>query len=321
MKMLSRSVFLFVLLVSAIVFLPFGIAAQDVEGEAADEETAVSDGATEQVEEEIELTDEELWALLERVDRFFLDQDMANITVDVDIYRDPSRQLDERNIRSGDPSSIAGLSTVISHFTSRYPDFYELKVMGYVLAGSEMPEDRTFFSMMLPMPGAPIFTDEIRQRFYIRFDGVGEVEGRPAYRVRYSALDRETEFFDYIVYFIDIEREVILRVESAFDNVWYIGTGRGNYYYDEWLGKYLPIYGHGTVLFNPNRSFNVWGRWYRWDWETKEEAGISETTEGEVTAEDVAGESEEADDGATAGAEGESGEVGGGEESTNQSSG
>lgn len=231
----------------------------------------VEDAGVEGEEEEIELSDEEVAELLTRVDRFFIDQDMADLSVDVDIYRDPSRRLNDENIRTGNPSHIAGLSTIVSHFAYRAPEFYELKIMGYVLAGSEVPEDQTFFSQLLPMPGAPIFTEDIRERFFIRFDGTDEVEGRQAYRIRYSALDRENEFFDYLVYFIDMEQPVILRVESAFDNVFYQGTGRGNYYYDEWLGKYLPIYGHGTVLFYPNRNFNVWGRWYQWNWRTPEE--------------------------------------------------
>ena len=223
------------------------------------------------VEEEIELSDEEIAEILTRVDRFYIDQDMASLTVDVDIYRDPSNRLNERNIREGNPSRIAGLSTIISHFRYEYPEFYQLKVMGEVLAGSEVPPEQTFFSQLLPMPGAPIFTEDIRERFRISYEGVEEVDNREAYKFRYFARDRDLEFFNYIVYYIDIEREVILRVDSAFDNGWYIGTGAGNYYYDDWMGKYLPVYGHGSVLFYPNRRFNVWGRWYMFDWLTEEE--------------------------------------------------
>ncbi len=306
-----------ILLWAALVFLPCGVVAQnadetDVESEEevqlddeetvqvdGEEEIELSDEANGVSEEEVELTDEEVAELLTRVDRFFADQDMYNLTVDVDIYRDPSRRLDEQNIRSGDPSRIAGLSTIVGHFRYEYPEFYELKIMGQVLAGSEVPEDQTFFSQLLPMPGAPIFTEDLRERFCIRFDGMGEVEGREAYMIRYSALDRDNEFFDYIVYYIDTEYEVILRVESAFDNVWYAGVGRGNYYYDEWLGKYLPVYGHGTVLFYPNRSHNVWGRWYRWDWQSAEalEEEMEQTDEGgdieeTESAEEPVGESE-----------------------------
>jgi hypothetical protein len=197
---------------------------------------------------------------------------MGWVNVDVDIYRDPSNRLNSENIREGNPSMIAGLSTIVSHYAYSYPDFYELKIMGEVLAGSEIPPDRTFFSSALPMPGAPIYTEDLRSRFRITCDGTGEVEGQPVYLIRYSAIDRETEFFDYIVYFIDIERSVILRVESSFDNLWYKGIGGGNYYYDNWMGKYLPIYGHGEVLFYPNRRINVWGKWYRWDWGEDEEA-------------------------------------------------
>lgn len=275
--------------VSLMVSIPSATIAQDAD-EDADEDTAIEETEgenavevdetdEEEYAEEIELTEEEVVELLTRVDRFFIDQDMANLTVDVDIYRDPSRRLNEDNIRSGNPSRIAGLSTIVSHFTYRAPQFYELKIMGHVLAGSEVPEDQTFFSQLLPMPGAPIFTEDLQERFFIRYDGTDEVEDRPVYRIRYSALEPEDEFFDYLVYFIDREREVILRVESAFDNVFYQGTGRGNYYYDEWLGKYLPIYGHGTVIFYPNRNFNVWGRWYSWDWQTPEELEAIEATE------------------------------------------
>jgi len=282
----ALGIFVFIIMM---VSIPSATIAQDAD-EDADEDTAIEETEGENAVEvdetdgeeyagEIELTEEEVAELLTRVDRFFLDQDMANLTVDVDIYRDPSRRLNEDNIRSGNPSRIAGLSTIVSHFTYRAPEFYELKIMGHVLAGSELPEDQTFFSQLLPMPGAPIFTEDLQERFFIRYDGTDEVEDRPTYRIRYSALEPEDEFFDYLVYFIDQEREVILRVESAFDNVFYQGTGRGNYYYDEWLGKYLPIYGHGTVIFYPNRNFNVWGRWYSWDWQTPEELEAIEATE------------------------------------------
>jgi len=277
----------------------------DDDGTAIEETQPEGEGDVEEPdaeveEEEIDLTDEEVAELLTRVDSFFIDQDMADLSVDVDIYRDPSRRLNDQNIRTGNPSHIAGLSTIVSHFSYRAPEFYELKIMGYVLAGSEVPEDQTFFSQLLPMPGAPIYTEDIQERFFIRFDGTDEVEGRQAYRIRYSALDRENEFFDYLVYFIDMEQPVILRVESAFDNLYYQGTGRGNYYYDEWLGKYLPIYGHGTVLFFPNRNFNVWGRWYQWNWRTPEEleaeemeADQSETEESTTDVEEPAPEAEE----------------------------
>lgn len=277
MRIIHRWSIITTLLVLLFVLVPGIISSQDEEVEEA-ETTAL-----ESEDGKIDLTDEELDILLTNVDRFFLDQGMANLTVDVAIYRDPSNRLNERNIRTGDPSRIAGLSTIVSHFRYAYPDFYELKIMGEVLAGSNVPTDRTFFSQLLPLPGSPIYTEDIQERFFIRFDGTDEVDGIPVYRVRYSALDGETEFFDFIVYFIDVEREVILRVESIFDNGWYVGTGQGNFYYDEWLGKYLPIYGHGSVFFQPNRNFNVWGRWYSWDWDSEEETGSDEN---EVTIEE-----------------------------------
>ncbi|MCX6645053.1 MAG: hypothetical protein NTY09_01640 [bacterium] len=214
----------------------------------------------------------ELDALLTRVDRFFIDQDMADLTVDIDVYRDPSNRLNDRNIREGDPSDIAGLTTLISHYAYTWPDYYELMVMGEMLAGSELPADTSFFSQMLPLPGAPIYTEDLRARFRIRFMGTDEVDGVPVYKVRYTAVDRDTEFFNYIDYFIGIGREVILRVESTFESPWYYGNAGGDFYYDEWLGKYLPIYGHGSVLYYPNHSSDVWGRWYNWDWKSAEEA-------------------------------------------------
>ncbi len=243
----------------------------------AQDEPESADDEVEAVEEEFDLTDEELDAILTNVDRFFIDQDIASLRVDVDIYRDPSNRLNERNIRSDNPSSIAGLSTIISHYTYEYPEFFELKIMGQVLAGSEVPSDRTFFSQLLPMPGAPIYTDDIRERFRITFESLAELEGTEVYKIRYSALDRDTEFFDYILYFIDVELEVILRVESYFDNGWYVGSGAGEYFYDDFRGKFLPVYGHGSVFFMPNRSYNVWGRWYMWDWQSPEEAGLDES--------------------------------------------
>jgi len=278
------------ILIGCVWLMPLGdvVSAQDADETATAE--AQGDAA-----EEVELSDDELAALMTRVDRFFIDQDMADLTVDVDIYRDPSNRLDERNIREGNPSRIAGLSTIVSHYAYEYPDYYLLTIMGEVLAGSEAPEERIFFSQLLPMPGAPIYTQDIRDRFDINFQGMDDVEGVPVYKVRYSAKDRDTEFFDYIIYYIGVEPEVILRVESAFDNLWYVGSGRGNFYYDNWLGKYLPIYGHGTVSFYPNRRFNVWGRWYRWNWQTAEEAGIgtpqeSAPVETENSSEGVEGE-------------------------------
>ena len=228
-------------------------------------------------DEEIELTDEELGELLTRIDRFYIDQGMARISVDVDVYRDPSNRLNSQNVRTEDPSRIAGLSTIVSHFTYEYPEFYELAIMGYVLAGSDVPPDPTFFSQAVPLPGAPIFTHSLQERFTIRFEGTTEVEERPAYKIRYYAKDRDNEFFDYIVYYIDIDREVLLRAEGAFDNVWYKGIAEGNFYYREWKGKYLPEYGHGSVLFYPSRRFNIWGRWYRWDWKSPEDLEAEET--------------------------------------------
>src|SRR3990170_6383099 len=77
------------------------------EGESTTPEVESSgDAAT----DEITLTDEELTALLERVDRFYIDQEIASLTVDIDIYRDPSHRLNDVNIRTGNPSGIAGLS-------------------------------------------------------------------------------------------------------------------------------------------------------------------------------------------------------------------
>ncbi len=276
------------ILIGCVWLMPLGnvVSAQDADETATAE--VQGDAA-----EEVELSDEELAALMTRVDRFFIDQDMADLTVDVDIYRDPSNRLDERNIREGNPSRIAGLSTIVSHYAYEYPDYYLLTIMGEVLAGSEAPEERTFFSQLLPMPGAPIYTQDIRDRFDISFQGMDEVEGVPVYKIRFGAKDRDTEFFDYIIYYIGVDPEVVLRVESAFDNLWYVGSGRGNFYYDNWLGKYLPIYGHGTVTFYPNRRFNVWGRWYRWSWQTAEEAGIGTPQEGEPVETENAGEGAE----------------------------
>jgi len=233
------------------------------------------DEMAENPDDELVLSEEELVELLTNVDRFYIDQDMARVMVEVDVYRDPSNRLNDRNIREGDPGKIAGLSTIVGHFVYEYPEFYELKTMGMTLAGSEVPPDQTFYSQLLPMPGAPIFTEDIRERFRIVFEGVDEVDSRSVYRIRYTAIDREKEFFNSIVYFIDIEREVILRVDSSFDNGWYVGTGAGNFYYDKWMGKYLPIYAHGNVLFYPNRRYNVWGRWYRFNWMTEEELAAS----------------------------------------------
>lgn len=272
----------------SLMLLILPLLAQDGTEVASDEETASED--------EITLTDEEIDALLTRVDNFFYDQDMAGLTVDIDILRDPSNRLNDDNIRDANPARIAGLSTIISHFTYNWPEFYELKVMGETLASSELPTDQTFFSQLLPMPGAPIYTESLRGRFKITFEGTDEVDGTDVYKIRYYAVDHEIEFFNYIMYYISIEDSTILKVESSFDNYWYVGTGQGNFYYDDWLGKYLPIYGHGTVVFqNPVRRFNVWGRWYRWNWQSAEEL---ETESGTVepivdeTLESTEGDSE-----------------------------
>lgn len=263
-----RSIFAaaLILILNFLIFpaFPYHSAAQDTD-------TDSSDNPIDETEERYEMSDEELDALLTRVDRFFIDQDMANLTVDVDIYRDPSNRLNERNIREGDPSRIAGLTTLVSHFAYTWPDFYELRILGHLLAGSELPADSSFFSQLLPLPGAPIYTEELQERFFIRFEALDEIEGEPVYRIRYSANDRDVEFFNYLVYYISVEREVILRMETTFETPWYEGTGNGDFYYDEWLGKYLPIFAHGRVLFFPNRRTNVWGRWYRWDWDEPED--------------------------------------------------
>jgi hypothetical protein len=221
--------------------------------------------------EPVELTDEQLAALLTKVDRFFVDQGMAGLTVDVDLYRDPSNRLNSQNIRESNPSSLAGLTTIVSHYAYKFPTYYQLTIMGEVLAGSEVPPDRTFYSQLIPMPGAPIFTDDIRSRFTIRFEGEDTVENVPAYRIRYSAKDPANEFFDYIVYYIDPVKTDILRVEGSFDNLYYRGVAEGNFYYDDWLGKYLPIYAHGNVLMYPDRRYNLWAKWHGWKWQTEED--------------------------------------------------
>jgi hypothetical protein len=221
------------------------------------------------------LSEEEMNELLTRVDAFFTDQDMMDLTVDLDLFRDPSGRLNSKNIRETNPSRLAGLSTIICHYVYTAPAYYQLTIMNEVLAGSDVPPDRTFYSQLLPMPGAPIFTADIRSRFTIRSEGMEDVEGIPAYKIRYTAKDYETEFFDYLVYYIEPNRKVILRVQGSFDNVWYKGVADGNFYYDEWLGKYLPIYGHGSVLNYPDQRMNIWGRWYKWKWRSAEELAES----------------------------------------------
>ena len=255
-----------------LMFAASCLAGTAAQGDVSDQTPpATGAGGPVGAEQKSTFTDEELATLLTRVDRSFVDQDMASFTVDVNLYRDPSNRLNSENIRESNPSDLAGLSTIVSHYTYCFPDYYQLVIMGEVLAGSDVPPDRTFYSQLIPMPGAPIFMEDIRSRFTIRYEGIDEVDGIRTYRIRYTSLDRDTEFFDYLVYYIDIERSVILRIEGAYDNYWYVGTAEGNFYYDNWLGKYLPIYAHGSVLIYPNRRLNLWAKWYRWDWQTQEE--------------------------------------------------
>jgi hypothetical protein len=265
-----------------ILLMIFGLLISD--SVVAQDEEAIDEP---DAEAEIELTDEEVAELLTRVDRFYIDQDMASLNVDINVYRDPSGRINDRNISEGDPARIAGLGAIVSHFRYEYPEYYSLKIMGQTLAGSEVPEDQTFFSMMLPLPGAPIYTEEIQERFRIRFDKVDEVEGVPAYKIRFYAIDPDNEFFNSISYYIEIEKEVILRIDSSFDNGWYTGIAEGNFFYDEWQGKYLPVYGHGSVLFYPDRRFNIWGKWYRWDWMDEEELAASQAEMAEETIDDA----------------------------------
>jgi hypothetical protein len=225
-------------------------------------------GSPEQATQTSTLSEEDMNELLTRVDAFFTDQDMMDLTVDVDLFRDPSGRLNSENIRESNPAQLAGLSTIVSHYRYTAPAYYQLTIMGEVLAGSDVPPDRTFYSQLLPMPGAPIFTADIRSRFTIRCEGMEDVDDIPTYKIRYAAKDYDTEFFNYLVYYIEPKRKVILRVEGSFDNVYYKGVADGNFYYDEWLGKYLPIYGHGSVLNYPDRRMNIWGRWYKWKWRT-----------------------------------------------------
>ena len=260
-RIIFKTGLLFFICILILSLRPVNLIAQDERDSSGESEAA----------EEIKLSDEELATILQKVDGFYYNQSIARADVDVDIYRDPSNRLNDKNIREGNPGSIAGLSTMVSHFIYQWPDFYSLTIMGEVLAGSKVPADSTFFSCVLPLPGAPIFTDEIRKRFRISYEGTEEINGIGAYKIRYSAIDRDKEFFDYVTYYIDIDRNVLLRVESSFDNVFYSGSGEGDFYYRNMHGKYLPEYGHGNVLFYPNRRFNIWAKWYKWDTKTPEE--------------------------------------------------
>jgi hypothetical protein len=227
------------------------------------------------------MTDEQLEVLMTSVDRFFIDQDIADLTVDLDVYRDPANRLNSDNIKESNPGTIAGLCTIVSHYMYTFPEFYKLTVLGETLAGSDLPADQTFYSQILPLPGAPIYTESIRERFTVKYIGDDEVENIPVYKVKYTAKDRDKEFFNSITYYIGKDIPRILRMESSFDNTYYKGNADGNFYYDKWLGKYLPIYGHGSMFFQPNKRYNVWGRWRNWDWKSAEEVAQTSTSQTE----------------------------------------
>ena len=219
-----------------------------------------------------EITDEELLEIIDRSDLFFFNQDIENLAVDMKLFRDPSRQISLQDMKTGKVDEIATLSPIFAHYFYEAPGWYQLKVMGFVVATSEN-DDLTSFTSLLPLPGGQLNIAEVTDAYDLTYLGYGEVNDRETHRVRFSAKNFGEEFIRYSVYDFDIEEGYLSRVESHFDNGYYVGHGFGEFYYTERKGRLLPAYGYGEIFIQPYFRIILWGRWFNWDFNSEEFGG------------------------------------------------
>ncbi len=211
-----------------------------------------------------EISEEELMAIVNRADNFFSDQDVENMVVDIIIYRDPGKQLTLEDLKSGEVDYKAKLSPIYAHYFYETPGWYQLKIMGMIVASSEM-ESPTNYTSLLPLPGGQINIPSVMDNYDLEYLGYGEVNDRQTHRIRLAAKDFDKQFIRYSIYDFDVEEGYLSRIESHFDNGGFFqGHGSGEFYYTDRGGKILPAYGTGDIFFRPCFHINLWGAWYKW---------------------------------------------------------
>ena len=210
-----------------------------------------------------EISQEELLAIIDRADAFFSDQGIENIAVDLKLFRDPAQVLSLEDLKTGVVDSKAPFSPIIAHYFYQVPGWYQLKIMGILIACSE--PGVTTYTNLLPLPGGQLDIPEVMDNYDLIYLGQGEMNGRPTHRVRLVTKDFKKEFIKYSIYEFDAEAGYLCRVESYFDDGYWQGHGSGEFYYKERDGKMLPAYGYGEICIMPFFKTALWGRWDNWE--------------------------------------------------------
>lgn len=217
-----------------------------------------------------EISEEELLAIIERSDNFFTSQDVETIAVDLILYRDPGKELTLEDMKSGDVEYKARLSPIYAHYFFEAPGWYQLKIMGMIVVSSDM-ESPTNYTSLLPLPGGQLLIPSITDNYYFEYLGYGEVNDRRTHKVRVAANDFDAQFIRYSLYEFDVEEGYLSRIESHFDDGGYFrGHGAGEFYYAKRKGKLLPKYGRGEIFFRPFFHINLWGTWFKWDFNAED---------------------------------------------------
>ncbi len=212
-----------------------------------------------------EMSEEELLAIIERSDNFFTGQDVETMAVDLVIYRDPGNELTLEDMKSGDVEYKARLSPIYAHYFFEAPGWYHLKIMGMIVVSSDM-EGPNNYTSLLPLPGGQLLIPSIIDNYCFEYLGYSEVNDRRTHKVRVAAKDLEAQFIRYSIYEFDVEEGYLSRIESHFDDGRYFqGHGAGEFYYAKRKGKLLPQYGRGEIFFRPFFHINLWGTWFKWD--------------------------------------------------------
>ena len=237
-----------------------------------------------------EISEEELLAIIERSDNFFTDQDVENIAVDLVVYRDPAGDLTLEDMKNGAVEYKAKLSPIYAHYFFEAPGWYQLKIMGMIVVSSDM-ESPTNYTSLLPLPGGQLLIPSITDNYNFQYLGYGEVNDRQTHKVRVAADDFKTQFIKYSLYEFDVEEGYLSRIESHFDDGRYFrGHGAGEFYYAERKGKLLPQYGKGDIFFRPFFHINLWGTWFKWEFNAEDfESTLTRGDEDAVEIIDIGG--------------------------------
>lgn len=220
-----------------------------------------------------EISVDELMAIIDRADNFFSDQDIENMAVDIIIYRDPGKQLTLQDLKSGEVEYKAKLSPIYAHYFYETPGWFQLKIMGIIVASSDL-ESPTNYTSLLPLPGGQINIPSVMDNYDLVYLGYGEVNDRQTHRIRLAAKDFDKQFIRYSIYDFDVEEGYLSRIESHFDDGGFFqGHGSGEFYYSERSGRLLPAYGNGEIFFRPFFHINLWGSWFKWKFNSEDFMG------------------------------------------------